>query len=1240
MSRIIKTTFADDGDDRTLGRLADALEAKAPELRKVIGQPEEPDVTPALDDGQEWISNLPALPAVPGPNQKTAMFMQAPPLAAVLRGGPGSGHFGHEGREGKVGGSQPGDFHSSEGQGAESKKRVGITSSRPGKPNAQVFEEMRKFKDRLLALPTVANAEVEPGLGGWQDDSGQIIREPTWVVSYEGNGEAQALLEETAKQYEQDAVLVMGGTDGEDAPMSRIVFGDNVTPEERDAIQTAAAKHGFAGWTWYRDEQGHAVMELVTVPQWGGDVGKHVLNAAALSNDIRAIGQPSEISNQSIKVSVMETRKGLEPPDLHEAEGASRVDSSMLAEYSHGGIRVEPENIPFLEGWLNENSGGEIDPLEGECFVAPSGKAYPVEPLGGHDPAGADAMLALYRHQVGNPNAFPKLSSLINDEDALLANGFLRVTYGDRKMQGSNGVGLSWNRKAGLTPRQQQVAARIGKSADEHGAQLAFVVSQWNPTERDVEEDGISLTVGEWPSNDFTRALHGETVALRSLANLPAWAQRVHRGGHGSGFRVSGLVRRLVLRGGPGSGHFGHEGRPGWVGGSQPGDFHEAPQSTAIPKSVEWHFPESEKTSDDFEPVLYHGTVLEHVEDIARFGLLPQVGEWVTSAYSRPGTNIGKAKVEATYFAGPEGSYGFPESGVNDVQDDSYAWKSIMAIQAQVAFLMDKVPDDVTIEDIRQNGLLVGVKASDLKDADVRVVIESQPEEADEPVPVAVPVSFPDDSTVEVGYDEQELSGVGPERGDYFTTAKVSPSLYLYGDDLVRWMAHFFARHNGGEGMDYDLGADVVSRLGDRYNEDLSVDDAVLDDFPPDDEEEAVEKSSYRRMERVANRTPDRPLPALRVFIPQWLALRGGPGSGHFGHEGRPGQVGGSQPSDFHSAEGQGPKPGDMVDCPRCGGTGYLEHYQHVAEGVCFECGGDKKVPYVPEKKMPEPDKKWVATTQRIANARDELVKELYLPKPGEPITNATLIEVMGRSGATEWKELQATYGLNPKDWPDAVRERWEKRKLDWAEAAAITDKIFQQFGHEGTPFGLAGMFWTKEAKKEKELMEVFDKDPEAFIEQDISKARAAFSAKAQRVSGEQADVDAFFQSWKPPENALTAKLAISVTKHGYDWVKGNKLVKLSVPEASRYSLDNSTKILRDIGARPLTEAKKGASPNWWYIVRPLAAGHFAMHQFSQFDYETDKGPTSEIHEMKRGDWEWKFARPYVLNFIKQNTGG
>jgi hypothetical protein len=363
---------------------------------------------------------------------------------------------------------------------------------------------------------------------------------------------------------------------------------------------------------------------------------------------------------------------------------------------------------------------------------------------------------------------------------------------------------------------------------------------------------------------------------------------------------VSGMTRRLVARGGPGSGHFGHEGRPGEVGGSQPGDFHSA-ESPSVPKSIEWHHPEAAQLSEDFSPLLYHGTVREHIEDIARFGLLPQVGEWVTSAYSRPGTNIGKAKVEATYFAGPEGAYGYPEQGISDVENDSYAWKAILAIQAQVGFLMDKAPKDVSVDDIRSNGLLVGVKASDLIGADVSVVGEDFPEDGDEPTYASRPVSFPDDETVDVAYTDQPLSGVGPETGDYFTTSKVQPSMYLYGDNLVRWMAHFFDRYREGEGVQYDLSADIIDRLGRQYSDRLMDDDAVLDDFPPEDEEGAVEASMTRR---VATGTPVGEFPARRIFIPEWLIIaRGGPGSGHFDHAGRPGEVGGSQPGDFHGAE-------------------------------------------------------------------------------------------------------------------------------------------------------------------------------------------------------------------------------------------------------------------------------------------------------------------------------------------------
>lgn len=144
-------------------------------------------------------------------------------------------------------------------------------------------------------------------------------------------------------------------------------------------------------------------------------------------------------------------------------------------------------------------------------------------------------------------------------------------------------------------------------------------------------------------------------------------------------------------------------------------------------------------------------------------------------------------------------------------------------------------------------------------------------------------------------------------------------------------------------------------------------------------------------------------------------------------------------------------------------------------------------------------------------------------------------------------------------------------------------------------------------------------------------------------MSGEQAEADAFFKEWRPPENALTVKLAVSTQKWGYEYVKGNKLAKLWVgePGADSYAMPNAQRLLDDIGARPVGEVKKDANWVYWvYVVKPLGGGNFAMHQFSMFRYDREKGPGTAIEEVKRGNWEWKFARPYVLNFIKQNTRG
>jgi len=90
---------------------------------------------------------------------------------------------------------------------------------------------------------------------------------------------------------------------------------------------------------------------------------------------------------------------------------------------------------------------------------------------------------------------------------------------------------------------------KVARQAIEEGGEAAWEASG--------SGGDHSFSTSDWPSAAFTKAMQGQFVE-RTFA-LPAWAQRM-----------------FVRRGGPGSGHFGHAGRPGEVGGSQPDDFHSA----------------------------------------------------------------------------------------------------------------------------------------------------------------------------------------------------------------------------------------------------------------------------------------------------------------------------------------------------------------------------------------------------------------------------------------------------------------------------------------------------------------------------------------------------------------------------------------------------------------------------------------------------------------------------------------
>jgi hypothetical protein len=225
---------------------------------------------------------------------------EMPTEKLIQRGGPGSGHHGHRGRPGEVGGSLPsGAAGPSKPLG---KTEVGITSAKPGKPSRQVFNEMRKFEDRLKKLRTVRNPSVKPGLGGWEGG-----REPTWIVSYEGNGQAIREIAKTAKKFDQDAVLFMREASGRGgSPIVTWRFTDPVTPEERDAVENLLIEMGIGGWTWFRTPDGHSSLKAVAIPQWGGDPQKHLSSSRRLRQLFQSINMPHEYEEGRVEVDILQ----------------------------------------------------------------------------------------------------------------------------------------------------------------------------------------------------------------------------------------------------------------------------------------------------------------------------------------------------------------------------------------------------------------------------------------------------------------------------------------------------------------------------------------------------------------------------------------------------------------------------------------------------------------------------------------------------------------------------------------------------------------------------------------------------------------------------------------------------------------------------------------------------------------------------------------------------------------------
>lgn len=218
------------------------------------------------------------------------------PVFGVIRGGAGSGNWGHDGLEGVHGGSSPGG-----GKQNRPTTYAGITSARPEKEAEEVFSDMAGFEKALRSIDTVSSVSVEPGTGGWEGGS-----EPTWVVSYDGNGKALMLLAETGQRFEQDAVLLYEACEGEGcSPVVDWSFSSPITIGQRETIEKLLVENGMGGWTWYQQD-GLPVLRAVAIPQWGGEREAHLLAADKIGDSLNAAGIGYSRSDFEVKPTIME----------------------------------------------------------------------------------------------------------------------------------------------------------------------------------------------------------------------------------------------------------------------------------------------------------------------------------------------------------------------------------------------------------------------------------------------------------------------------------------------------------------------------------------------------------------------------------------------------------------------------------------------------------------------------------------------------------------------------------------------------------------------------------------------------------------------------------------------------------------------------------------------------------------------------------------------------------------------
>jgi len=299
----------------------------------------------------------------------------------INRGGEGSGHFGHLGRPGERGGSQPGDRTS-----------VGITSqhSEEGGLGPRIVGE-RQLRTEMDALRReltdagVPGVRVSMGRGGYQGGW-----EQSFVLSYKGTStEAKRVLAMASARWGQNALLLMEPpTEGNTQAASDFTLTFDGALKNLDAIarvEKELSDARFQGWTW-TTRGGKPVLQLNSVPQWGGTNEGHAKMTADLEQRLTTLGVMGERRDWSAAVTVVGDKEEVGYQSFLNSlaeRGLTRFRWWNILVAKHGGGDVHGRGVcPRHE---THRLGDDARETGGVRGVAGGSAAVPEGPGGGDD---------------------------------------------------------------------------------------------------------------------------------------------------------------------------------------------------------------------------------------------------------------------------------------------------------------------------------------------------------------------------------------------------------------------------------------------------------------------------------------------------------------------------------------------------------------------------------------------------------------------------------------------------------------------------------------------------------------------------------------------------------------------------------------------------------------------------------------------------------------------------------------